>query len=33
VNLSAGEPLMFDREVLADIRSVFSEGRWKPKQQ
>ena len=31
VNLSAGEPLMFDREVLADIRSVFSEGRWKKK--
>lgn len=32
VDLAAGETLMFDREVLDDIRSVFNEGRWKPKQ-
>lgn len=32
VDLEAGETLMFDREVLEDIRTVFSEGRWKPKQ-
>jgi uncharacterized Ntn-hydrolase superfamily protein len=31
VNLSTGEMLMFDREVLEDIRSVFSEGKWKKK--
>jgi uncharacterized Ntn-hydrolase superfamily protein len=29
VDLSTGEPLMIDREVLADIRAVFREGRWK----
>lgn len=32
VDLSAGEPLLFDREVLDDIRAVFREGRWKPRQ-
>ena len=26
-----GETLMFDREVLEDIRSVYTEGRWKPR--
>ena len=31
VDLSAGETLMFDREVLEDIRAVFREGRWTPK--
>ncbi len=31
VDLSAGEPLLFDREVLEDIRTVFREGRWKPR--
>lgn len=29
VDLSAGETLQIDREVLADIRTVFAEGRWK----
>ncbi len=33
VNLSAAETLMFDREVLEDIRAVFREGRWKPRRQ
>jgi len=32
VDLEAGETLMFDREVLEDIRAVFREGRWKPRQ-
>ena len=31
VDLEAGEILKFDREVLEDIRSVYSEGRWKPR--
>lgn len=31
VDVAGGEQLMFDREVLADIRSVYSEGRWKPR--
>lgn len=31
VNLAAGEPLLIDREVLDDIRTVFREGRWKPR--
>jgi uncharacterized Ntn-hydrolase superfamily protein len=31
VDLSAGETLQIDREVLADIRNVFEEGRWKPR--
>jgi uncharacterized Ntn-hydrolase superfamily protein len=31
VNLAAGETLRIDREVLEDIRSVFREGRWKPR--
>ena len=31
VDIAGGEQLMFDREVLADIRSVYSEGRWKPR--
>jgi len=31
VNVTAGEQLMIDREVLEDIRTVFKEGRWKPK--
>ena len=29
VDLAAGEPLRIDREVLADIRAVFREGRYK----
>ncbi len=32
VDVAAGESLYIDREVLADIRSVFEEGRWKPRQ-
>lgn len=32
VDIAAGETLYIDREVLADIRSVFEEGRWKPRQ-
>ena len=28
-DVTAGEPLLIDREVLADIRAVFSEGRYK----
>lgn len=32
VDVAAGETLYFDREVLEDIRKVFSEGRWKPRQ-
>jgi len=31
VDLSAGETLKIDREVLQDIRSVYSEGRWLPR--
>lgn len=31
VNLSAGEKLMIDKEVLADIKMVFRNGLWKPK--
>ena len=31
VDVAAGESLFIDREVLADIRSVFEEGRWKPR--
>ena len=31
VEVAAGERLYIDREVLADIRSVFEEGRWKPR--
>ncbi|MCB0718058.1 MAG: DUF1028 domain-containing protein [Bacteroidetes bacterium] len=31
VDLAAGEKLMIDKEVLADIRKVFTEGRWKPR--
>ena len=31
VDLSAGETLLFDRDVLEDIRAVFREGRWTPK--
>ena len=30
IDLAKGEPLMIDREVLADIREVFRTGRWKP---
>ncbi|MFQ5570123.1 MAG: DUF1028 domain-containing protein [Rhodothermales bacterium] len=30
-DVAGGEPLLFDREVLDDIRAVFHEGRWKPK--
>ncbi|HEX8298253.1 MAG TPA: DUF1028 domain-containing protein [Rubricoccaceae bacterium] len=30
VNLAEGEPLMIDREVLADIRDVFQNGRFRP---
>ena len=30
IDLSKGEQLMIDREVLADIREVFRTGRWKP---
>lgn len=32
VDVAGGETLMFDREVLEDIRSVFHEGRWTPRQ-
>jgi uncharacterized Ntn-hydrolase superfamily protein len=32
VNVTAGEPLRIDREVLEDIRKVFRENRWKPRQ-
>lgn len=32
VDLAAGETLRIDREVLEDMRAVFAEGRWKPKQ-
>jgi len=31
INLSAGEKLMIDKEVLADIKMVFEKGLWKPK--
>ena len=31
-DLAAGDTLKIDREVLADIRAVFEEGRWTPKQ-
>ncbi|NND71391.1 MAG: DUF1028 domain-containing protein [Rhodothermales bacterium] len=31
VDVEAGETLMFDREVLEDIRAVYHEGRWKPR--
>jgi hypothetical protein len=31
VDLSAGESLMIDIEVLEDIRHVFREGLWTPK--
>ncbi|HYE95274.1 MAG TPA: DUF1028 domain-containing protein, partial [Rubricoccaceae bacterium] len=31
VDLAAGEPLRIDREVLEDIRAVFREGRWRPR--
>jgi uncharacterized Ntn-hydrolase superfamily protein len=31
VDVASGETLMFDPEVLDDIRKVYSEGRWKPK--
>ena len=30
IDLAKGEPLLIDREVLADIREVFRSGRWKP---
>lgn len=30
IDLTKGEPLLIDREVLADIREVFRTGRWKP---
>lgn len=32
VDLAAGETLHIDREVLDDIRKVFEENRWKPRQ-
>jgi len=32
VDLASGETLQIDREVLEDIRIVFREGRWKPRQ-
>jgi len=31
IDLSAGETLRIDREVLDDIRAVYREGRWKPR--
>ena len=31
INLSAGEKLMIDKEVLSDIKMVFEKGLWKPK--
>ncbi len=31
VDLAAGESLVIDREVLADIRRVFTERRWQPR--
>jgi hypothetical protein len=31
VDLSAGEVLRIDREVLDDIRAVFRDGRWLPR--
>jgi hypothetical protein len=31
VDLAAGEPLVIDREVLEDIRTVFREHRWRPR--
>ena len=31
VDVAGGETLMIDREVLEDIRTVFREGRWKPR--
>ncbi len=30
VDLAAGETLRIDREVLADIRAVFRDGRFRP---
>jgi uncharacterized Ntn-hydrolase superfamily protein len=30
IDLANGEPLLIDREVLADMREVFRTGRWKP---
>lgn len=30
IDLAKGEPLLIDREVLADMREVFTTGRWKP---
>ncbi len=30
IDLAKGEPLLIDREVLADMREVFRTGRWKP---
>ena len=32
VDVAGGESLMFDREVREDIRAVFHEGRWTPRQ-
>ncbi len=32
VDVAGGETLMIDREVLEDIRAVFRERRWKPRQ-
>jgi uncharacterized Ntn-hydrolase superfamily protein len=32
VDLAAGETLMIDREVLEDIRAVYREGRWRPRE-
>jgi hypothetical protein len=31
VDVAGGATLYFDTEVLEDIRSVFREGRWKPR--
>ncbi len=33
VDVAGGEALLFDREVLEDIRAVFREGRWTPRRQ
>lgn len=32
VDLAAGETLQIDREVLDDIRTVYREGRWRPRE-
>jgi hypothetical protein len=32
VDLTKGGPLVIDREVLEDIRAVFAEKRWKPRE-